>query len=158
MADLSLNQIFVKEDVVQLDAVQGDLYYIVNLHGSLKRDVSRMATLQRSIINTHARPAGTLAEVKGTLYQELSTKISQLTQVSEICIDNIQSITPETGRLPHPFPQARVTTSTPVTPPQPPPPVCLLMFRHHQLLYLPQVPFQKQRTQTNKPETYYPGE
>ena len=89
MADLNLNQIYVMEDVVQLDAVQGNSYYIVNLNGSVKRDVSRMAMLQRSIVNTRARPAGTFAEVKGTLYQELSNKISQLTQVSEIYIDNI---------------------------------------------------------------------
>ena len=129
VADLNLNQIYVKEDVVQLDAVQGDFYYIVNLNGSAKRDVSRMATLQRSIVNTRALPAGTLAVVKGTLYQELSTKISQLTQVSEIYIDNIQSITSEPGCLPHPFPLARAPTSMAITPPPPPPPVRLPMSR-----------------------------
>ena len=123
VADLNLNQIYVMEDVVQLDAVQGNSYDIVNLNGSVKRDVSRMATLQRSIVNTRARPAGIFAEVKGTLYQEQSNKISQLTQVSEIYIDNIQSITPEPGRLPHPFPLARAPTSAATTPPPPPPPV-----------------------------------
>ena len=120
VANLILNQIFISEDKVQLDVVQGHTYFIVDLNGTVKRDTNRVGILKWSIVNTRARPAGKCSNVKGTLFHELSTKISQLTQVSEIFVDHIRSITPEPGRLPHPFPQAKATISTATTPSPPP--------------------------------------
>ena len=44
--------------------------------------------------------------VTGALHKELSRKASQLTKISAMFIDCILTITPEPGRLPHPFPKA----------------------------------------------------
>ena len=137
VTDLVANQFIVGEDGVELDIIQGSDYFKVKLNSCVKQDINKIETLKRSVVNRRARPTGTFTTVTGVLHEELSRKASQLTQISAMFIDCILTITPEPGRLLHPFPKVTQPcqpiaplTHTPATgpsaskiqPPQLPPP------------------------------------
>ena len=102
VTDLVANQFIVGEDGVELDIIQGSAYFIVKLNSSVKQDINKIETLKRSVVNRRARPTWTFTTVTGALHEEAS----QLTQISAMFIDCILTITPEPGRLPHPFSMA----------------------------------------------------
>ena len=84
ISSITVNQVFVKEDCVEVDITHENSYFVVSLNSAVKKDTNTVRTIQATIVNTRPRPQGTTTAVKGTLYQDLCERISSETKVGEV--------------------------------------------------------------------------
>ena len=137
ISSITVNQVFVKEDCVEVDITHENSYFVASLNSAVKKDTNTVRTIQATIVNTRPRPQGTTTAVKGTLYQNLCERISSETKVGEVFIDHIHMITPTPGRLPLPFPTMTAQQSPQPSATVPTPAIPSPMQSHQPSAFLP---------------------